>query len=579
MEWTRKLAHRPLLLACGVVLLTCGVLDGARAAAAAPPPKPAAKTAPKAKPAPQPAQPDADEAPAAAPAADAAQGPQPPDGKWLKDAEGRQYFIDKLEKAGEPFLRIDAKTVRTVWGINIDVVKEDDKYFYYKVYRPEGSFPVEQLGIHLSPEETRKIEATYAANTPESRRLSFVPFGKGLPTSGQWRNGFAIADMNGDGHLDIVHGPARKSMTNPAIFLGDGKGNWRRWSEARYPPLPFDYGDVVTADFNGDGHMDMALGMHLRGMAVLLGDGKGHFTDWGKGLDLSVPKPGDDGSGFSSRAIAVVDWNHDGRPDILALGEGPRLNVMGRDQVRPTLASDSYGAVVYLNQGDGTWVRKDQGTSSREIFGDSITVGDFNGDHRPDFATGSGVMGRQNLVSYSREDGAWSATDIPLVRPRSYIRAVTAADFNGDGRDDLAVGYMSFELGTWWSGIDILYSQADGSWIRRPLISNEGRLEVSALGHGDLDGDGKLDLVALTGTGETWIFLGDGKGFFTRETATGIGVVDGGCRGYHVELADLDGDGKDEIISDWAGESSPMFAPDACLSGGALVAWHATAGR
>jgi hypothetical protein len=581
MEWTRKLPHRPLLLACGTVLLTWAAWTGPLSAAATAPPKPAAKPAPQAKPAPPPAAAanstagDEDETPAAA---GAAQGLQPPDGKWLKDEEGRFYFVDKLEKSG-PFLRLDDKTVRTRWGINIDVVKEDDKYFYYKVYRPVGSFPAMQLGRHLSPEETRRIEATYAANTPESRRLSFVPFGKGLPTTGQWRNGFAIADMNGDGHPDIVHGPARKSMGNPAVFLGDGKGNWRRWSEARFPPLPFDYGDTVVADFNGDGHMDMALGMHLRGMAVLLGDGKGHFTDWGKGLDLSVPKPGADSLGFSSRAIAVLDWNHDGRPDVLALGEGPRLTAVSRERVRPAAAGDSYGPVIYLNQGDGTWVRKDQGTTSREIFGDSVTVGDFNGDHRPDFATGSGAMGRQSLVNYHREDGAWNAVDVSLVRPQSYIRSVTAADFNGDGRDDLAVGYMSFELGTWWSGIDILYSQADGSWTRRPLFSTEGRLEVSALGHGDLDGDGRTDLVALTGEGETWVYLGDGKGFFTRETATGIPAVDGGCRGYHVELADLDGDGRDEIVADFAGENSPMFAPDRCLSGGALMAWHLGEGR
>jgi len=50
--------------------------------------------------------------------------------------------------------------------------------------------------------------------------------------------------------------------------------------------------------------------------------------------------------------------------------------------------------------------------------------------------------------------------------------------------------------------------------------------------------------VALTSTGETWVFLGDGKGWFTREAATGIPPYAGGCTGYHVRLADLDGDGK-----------------------------------
>ncbi|HEX9942338.1 MAG TPA: VCBS repeat-containing protein [Thermoanaerobaculia bacterium] len=588
MKWTPGFVRRRLVpaLLLGALALAAGA--PVRAAAAKPPKAAPPKKAEKGKKTAA-AQPPAsraaveDEMPLEAPAAPAAgggHGPQPPDGKWLKDEEGRLYFLEKLEKAGAPYLRLDAKTVRTRWGITIDVAKEDEKYFYYKVYRAEGSFRPEELQPQASAEEKAKILASYAVEVPESRRLSFAPFGNGLPNSGQWRNGFDIADMNGDGHLDIVHPPARKSLGNPVIFLGDGKGNWRRWSEAKYPRLPFDYGDAAAADFNGDGHMDFALGMHLRGLAVLLGDGKGNFTDWGKGLDLQVPKPGNDGAGFSSRAIAAIDWNHDGRPDILALGEGPRLNVSARDQPKPSIAPESYGAAVYLNQGDGTWVRKDQGTSSREVFGDAVAVGDFNGDRRKDFATGSNTMGRQTLVNYAREDGAWNPADLDLVRPQSYIRSVAAGDFNGDGRDDLAVGYLSYSypLESWRSGIDVLFSRADGTWTRRPLASEEGRVEVSSIARGDLDGDGRLDLVALTGEGETWVFLGDGKGFFTREAATGIAPFAGRCRGYHVQLADLDGDGKDEFVSGFAGENSPMFDPDLCLSGGGLQAWRAAPG-
>jgi len=59
-------------------------------------------------------------------------------------------------------------------------------------------------------------------------RLRFTPFGQGLPPSGQWREGFAITDMNGDGHPDIVSGPPRKAPgAGPVIFLGNGKGSCR----------------------------------------------------------------------------------------------------------------------------------------------------------------------------------------------------------------------------------------------------------------------------------------------------------------------------------------------------------------
>src|SRR5206468_2802059 len=157
------------------LLLAAAALAGVSLPALAAPPK-------KAKPAAEPA-------PKTVPADPKEGGTQPPDGKWLVDKEGRQYFARKLAKEGMRFLR--------------------------------------------------------------------------KPDSGQWRDGFDIADMNGDGHLDIVHSAARKTLTPPVIFLGDGKVHWRRWSEARYPRLNWDYGDAAVGDFNGDGHPDIALGVHL----------------------------------------------------------------------------------------------------------------------------------------------------------------------------------------------------------------------------------------------------------------------------------------------------------------------------
>jgi hypothetical protein len=542
------------------LLLAAAVLAGGALPAQAAPPK-------KAKPAAK-----AEAAPKTVPADPKESGPQPPDGKWLVDKEGRQYFVSKLSKTGLRFLRKSDGKVRTAWGIDIDVVKEDDQFFYYKTYRATGSGP-SGVPAALTPEDLKKIADSYKVETPESQRLKLVPFGNGLPTTGQWRDGFDIADMNGDGHPDIVHSPARKTLTPPVIFLGDGKGSWKRWSEAKYPRLNWDYGDAAVGDFNGDGHPDIALGVHLRGLMALQSDGKGGFTDIGKGLDFHMAGNGRE-EGYSSRTLAVTDWNGDGRPDIVAVGEGPRLNLMGRDQARPTQNTEAYGVVIYLNQGNGTWLRKDQGTSSREIFSDTLTVGDFNGDHRKDFATGTSVQGRKSMINLGRADGGWDTSDLADVRHGAYIRSVDAVDLNRDGLDDLAVGYLAYEGEAWHSGIDVFYSQKDGSWKRRGLLALDKRLEISALGHGDLDGDGKTDLVALTGDGDTWVFLGDGQGFFTRETATGIPAYNGGCAGYHVRLADLDGDGKDEIVADFAGEASPMFDPDRCPSGGGVTAWH-----
>jgi len=137
MQSTSRFAPR-LIPALLLIAAALSWASPGLAAAAAAPKKPSAKTPKAATPAPAataaPAA-DAKTAPAAGAAAD---GPQPPNGKWLTDKEGRQYFVDKLQKEGARFLRVNDKTLRTAWGINVDLVKEDDKFFYYKVYRQMG---------------------------------------------------------------------------------------------------------------------------------------------------------------------------------------------------------------------------------------------------------------------------------------------------------------------------------------------------------------------------------------------------------------------------------------------------------
>ena len=192
----------------------------------------------------------------------------------------------------------------------MDLAGEDEQSFFMKVYRvTEETGPPVKLGS--TPEEKAKIAAGYQFDLRSSQTLNFEPFDEGLPRSGQWRFGFVLADMNGDGHLDIVHGPPRRSLGPPVIFLGDGAGRWRRWP-AKFPPQKYDYGHVAVADFNGYGHLDIAMGMHLLGITVLLGDGAGGFTTASKGMD-----PVDPHTGFSSHALVVVDWDGDGRVDLI----------------------------------------------------------------------------------------------------------------------------------------------------------------------------------------------------------------------------------------------------------------------
>lgn len=385
--------------------------------------------------------------------------------------------------------------------------------------------------------------------------LRFVPFGAGLPASGQWREGFRIADLNGDGHPDIVHGPPRKQPGPPVIFLGDGKGAWTRWREAHFPDLPYDYGNIEVADFNRDGNLDLAMAVHYRGILVLEGDGRGGFSDASRGLGFDASGA----SGFSSRAIRALDWNGDGLPDLVAVWEGPRLGA--------TRTAAPRGVVVFLNRGAAGW-RRQETALSPGIFSDSLALGDFDGDGHTDVATGSMVLGRNDLVNLWRAGGSAVSVPVEIPGPNHYVQAVAAGDFDGDGQDDLAIAYLSLEKEIWYSALDVVYARPGGKWERRTLSREAGRDVAVALGSGHLRGPNARDLVAVTTRGETIVYLGDGRGGLVR-SASSIPVYGAGCRGAHIELADLDGDGRDEIVTSFADEPHA----GGCPSGGGITAW------
>jgi hypothetical protein len=226
---------------------------------------------------------------------------------------GRRHRVARIAK--REATRVDEHTIRNRWGIPLALVREDEAHYYYKEYVPVAA-PEPTVSTHAG------VATSYRTDVPESARLRLDAFGEGLPTHGQWRDGFALADLDGDGHLDLVHGPARGSSAPPVIFLGDGAGRWRPWLAASFPPGTYAYGDAAAGDLDGDGHADVVLAMHVRGLAAFLGDGRGGFRRADHGLDL----PDDEGhASFSSRRVRLVDWDRDGHLDILALGEGPRL--------------------------------------------------------------------------------------------------------------------------------------------------------------------------------------------------------------------------------------------------------------
>lgn len=512
----------------------------------------------------------ADAPSATATPADPLAPPQPPDGKWLRDADGHEYFGLRVPQPPGSYQWANAEKTRalTRHGIEVEVLDHDDQSLTIKIYRTDDAEDAPPPRRGPSKDDLERAARTYQPEAKQGPGVELTPIAEGLPQRGQWRNGFAVADMDGDGKLDIAFGPARKSRRPPVIFRGDGTGKWTVWQEARFPSLPFDYGDAAAGDLNGDGKTDLVLASHLRGIVAMLGDGKGGFTEWSKGIEFVLPGQGDAPPAFASRAIELADWNRDGRLDVIALGEGPQLRMGGK---RAGVEGGSRGITIYTNGGDGSWTRRTQRGGGS--FGNTLAVADVNGDGMLDVVAGSERRGFRGILNLGRPDGSWQEVEIPELRPDALLRAVAVADFDGDGKNDLAVGYVNGELGVDRRGIDVLL-QREGGWERRTLLADEGREAINAVATGDLDGDARLDLVAVDETGAVHVFQGDGKGGFVRQPLAAPANAEP-CAGYGLRTAKVTGGSADDIVASFADESDEVLASGPkCRSQGSLRAWR-----
>jgi hypothetical protein len=158
------------------------------------------------------------------------------------------------------------------------------------------------------------------------------------------------------------------------------------------------------------------------------------------------------------------------------------------------------------------------------------------------------------------------------------VFGVDAGDFDGDRRDDLVTTFATHEGDTPRRGIELSRVDAKGNWTTELVAVYEGKDNMWSIDSGDLDGDGKRDLVATSERGNVLVLLGDGKGGFAREEAPELDPP-GLCRGYGLKVADLDGDKRDEIIAGFAGETETILeflGQTKCETGGALRVWRAT---
>jgi hypothetical protein len=304
-------------------------------------------------------------------------------------------------------------------------------------------------------------------------------------TAGANPRALVVGDFTGDGFLDIATANAGNSDEAPSVTVLRGLG------DGTFEPLSrLDLADEPTSlaacDFNHDGALDLAVGLDrldangnptaFGGVAVLTGDGHGALR---AGPTLAV--------GSSPYAVAVGDFNGDGREDIAA------ANNVSRD------------VSVLLGNGDGTF------QAQRRVAAGAAPVAlaalDLDGDGRADLVTANAGPGGTVSALRGLGDGTFQGQSADPVGAAP--QAIVTADFNGDGIPDVATVNRDS------NDVSILLGLGDGRFQEQERVP-VGSAPV-ALAVGDFNRDGRPDLAVVdSGSDDVTILLGLGDGRFVE---------------------------------------------------------------
>ena len=324
---------------------------------------------------------------------------------------------------------------------------------------------------------------------------------------------------------------------------GGGHGRSSHHQSFRIDPL-----FVAPADFDGDGRIDLAALDAAHDDVALLRNTTPQGTTAVSFVDDGHLTPGHD-----PRGMVSGDFDGDGKPDLAVLsGVDSSISVFLNET--PTA-----GAIVFAARADFA-----------VPFGStSIAAADWNGDGKLDLAVAQ-MTATAVLLNTTPQPGA--ATFSPFVAfatggnntIHSGLDGVVAADIDGDGRLDLVIANTDVRDGSLRGGVTVrLNRTAPGSSTPDfgspvSIVEND---DVTAIAIGDLDGDGRVDVVAGLEKRVGDLALSTVTVFMNATTSTAVAFVAGpemvGETFFGIAIADLDGDGKADIVTNDG--SVPVF--------------------
>lgn len=404
--------------------------------------------------------------------------------------------------------------------------------------------------------------------------------------------GFALAagDFNGDGKDDLAVG----QPVEPADALGGHVYVLYAWlvgspttasgfhAAQEWRQGPGSAGDtanvgnwfgsaLAAGDFDGDGIQDLAIGAHTDTVLGVASAGLVHVLYGSAPFGLSTSRlqvwnqtdaspgiePLEEGDYFGG-TLAVGDFNGDGKDDLV-------ISAWGEDYTGAVNAGQVhvlYGTASGLSTAGRQLWRQGSGgligaTEDFDFFGSTLAAGDFNGDGYDELALGVGAEGLDALsdagvvqVIHGSPGGlvvtgneVWTQETVgvgELVETGDeFGSALAAGDFDGDGRDDLAIG-------------------SPGEDFENTGVTEAGKLFVLK---------GSASGLSTTGA-QQWFELFSG----------GDGVSSGDRYAHHLAAADFDGNGSADLAIGMPWEDLELPGGEIRLSTGQVLVLYSTVG-
>jgi hypothetical protein len=320
-------------------------------------------------------------------------------------------------------------------------------------------------------------------------------------------NGAVWGDVNNDGHLDLF--VESHNYDRHFLFMGSGAGGFTEEAVAR--GVAHDYGNKrfgmspALGDYNRDGYLDLVTTewsldtTGTRGTRLFKNAGAGnagHFTDVTQAAGVVPPYLVGAGNRPLSFAGRFTDLDRDGWADL-------------------AITSDNGTSQLLWNKHDGTFqdgtVAAGVNTSGSEM---GSTVGDFNGDGRPDWFVSAITNTGGNRLYRNLGNRTFAEVSVPAgVRDGGWGWGSAFVDYDNDGKPDLIhTNGMPYYVPEYFTDqTRVFHNEGNGTFTATATA-----LGVTDTGMGkglltfDYDNDGDLDLFIVNNGGQPILYRNDG---------------------------------------------------------------------